>query len=411
LSIQKAYFRCDPDKFFGSTKRTRCESDSNAGDGLPTGRCNSLSAACRRGTTLHVSSDQVGCLPSNYKKEHEAESFVLFLLSAAGNAQTAFSHFDPERNHMNIRLIFIGLAMAAALGAMPGTTRAQIFVTNENTGTIGEYTTSGVPVNPALITGLSFAEGIAVSGGNLFVVHFANDGNGTIGEYTTSGAPVNPALITGLSGGRGIAVSGGNLFVTSDDFMSESSRIGKYTTSGATVDPVLITGLTPAVPAVAVSGDNLFVVDAINGFIAEYTTSGALVNPALISGLNGPSGIAVSGGDLFVVNRDAGTIGEYTTSGATVNAALVSGLNHPNGIAVSGGNLFVTNNNIGNIGTIGEYTTSGATVNAALVSGLNSPVGIAVVSASVPDASSTWTLLLFSLTATFGLKPLLRRPA
>src|SRR5438128_12354510 len=83
----------------------------------------------------------------------------------------AFPHFDPERNPMNIRLIFIGLAMAAALCAMPKTTRAQIFVTNFGTGTIGEYTTSGVPVNPALITGLSRPLGIAVAAGNLFVAN------------------------------------------------------------------------------------------------------------------------------------------------------------------------------------------------------------------------------------------------
>jgi len=75
---------------------------------------------------------------------------------------------------------------------------------------------------------------------------------------------------------------------------------------------------------------------------------------------------------------------------------------------VSGGNLFVTNSGSG---TIGEYTTSGATVNPVLVSGLNQPVDIAVVSASVADASLTWTLLLLSLTATFGLKALLRRSA
>ena len=111
---------------------------------------------------------------------------------------------------------------------------------------------------------------------------------------------------------------------------------------------------------------------------------------------------------IFVTNYDAGTIGEYTSSGVTVNASLVSGLNDPSAIVVSGGNLFVTN--FGN-GTIGEYTTSGATVNAALVSGLNGPVAIAVVSASVPDASSTWTLLLLGLSAAFGLNPLLRRLA
>ena len=62
-------------------------------------------------------------------------------------------------------------------------------------------------------------------------------------------------------------------------------------------------------------------------------------------------------------------------------------------------------------GTIGEYTTSGATVNVALVSGLHEPFGNAVVSASVPDASSTWTLLLLGLTAVFGLKLVLRQPA
>jgi hypothetical protein len=96
--------------------------------------------------------------------------------------------------------------------------------------------------------------------------------------------------------------------------------------------------------------------------------------------------IAVSGNKLFVVDPVEGTIGEYTTSGATVNPTLITGLSFPNGIAVSGGNLFVVDRDTG---TIGEYTTSGAT----------------------PDASSTWTLLLLGLTATFGLKPSLRRPA
>jgi hypothetical protein len=70
--------------------------------------------------------------------------------------------------------------------------------------------------------------------------------------------------------------------------------------------------------------------------------------------------------------------------------------------------IFVTNFGAG---TIGEYTTSGATVNPALVSGLNGPIGIAIVSASVLDASSTWTLMLIALTATFGLKRLLPKPA
>ena len=141
---------------------------------------------------------------------------------------------------MNIRLIVSSLAVSAALCAMAGTTRAQIFVTNFDAGTIGEYTTSGVPVNPALITGLNGPAEIAVSGGNLFVTNVLGD---TVGKYTTSGVPVNPALITGLIGPGGLAVSGGNLFVGSiQNEMSEIFKIGKYTTSGTPVNPNLIPG-------------------------------------------------------------------------------------------------------------------------------------------------------------------------
>src|SRR5437660_4064560 len=108
---------------------------------------------------------------------------------------------------MNSRLILSALAAFTAFCVMPGTTRAQIFVTDLNgddfnTGTVGEYTTSGVTVNPALITGLSFPEGIAVSRGNLLVGNFDS-----IGEYTSSGAAVNPALIGARSGPRAMAVS------------------------------------------------------------------------------------------------------------------------------------------------------------------------------------------------------------
>jgi hypothetical protein len=109
-----------------------------------------------------------------------------------------------------------------------------------------------------------------------------------------------------------------------------------------------------------------------------------------------------------VTNISKGTIGEYTTSGATVNSALISGLHGPVSITVSGTDLFVVNHATG---TISEYTTSGEMVNAALISGLHGPEGIAVGPGSVPDASSTRTLLLLGLTATFGLKVMLRQSA
>ncbi|MFL6450874.1 MAG: hypothetical protein ACJ746_24815, partial [Bryobacteraceae bacterium] len=72
--------------------------------------------------------------------------------------------------------------------------------------------------------------GIAVSGSDLFVSNFAI---GTIGEYTTVGDTVNPALISGLIGPVGIAVSGSDLFVSK----FYNGTIGEYTTAGDTVNP------------------------------------------------------------------------------------------------------------------------------------------------------------------------------
>src|SRR5438309_1036819 len=89
-----------------------------------------------------------------------------------------------------------------------------IFVANASAGTIGEYTSTGAAVNPALISGLSRPLCIAVSGSDLFVVNFGSGMNGAIGRYTTMGAPVNAALIAGLSFPDGIAVSGSDLFVS-----------------------------------------------------------------------------------------------------------------------------------------------------------------------------------------------------
>jgi hypothetical protein len=319
------------------------------------------------------------------------------------------SSFDSERELMNIRLILASLSAFATLCLISEANGGQIFVTNiGGDGSIGLYTTSGATVNPALVSGLNGPYDITVSGDKLFVV---NTLAGTIGEYTTSGETVNPALISGLHNPSAIAVSGENLFVASGGNGGRGNgTIGVYTTSGATVNATLVSRLTTP-NGIAISGENLFVTNTGADRIDQYTTSGATVNRPLISGVTNPTDIAMSGDKLFVTGifEFAAGVGEYTTSGAIVNPLLIAG-GFFSGIAVVGENLFVTDDARG---TIGEYTTSGETVNAALVSGLNQPIAIAVVSESVPvpDVSSTWTLLLLGLMATFGLKPLLRRLA
>jgi hypothetical protein len=333
-----------------------------------------------------------------------------------------------EELYMNMRVIIACLAASAALCAISGTASAQIFVTNQSllsSGTVGEYATSGEPINPALISGLFEPGGIAISGDRLFV----KTGD-FVSEYKTSGALVNPSLISGVGGLGNIAVAGENLFVTHDAPFSDSdSAVGKYTTSGATVDPVLVNPRRVDITDIAVSADKLFLALESARAIAEYTTSGALVNPNLVSfagpDFSGPRpvGIAISGDRLFVLSLEGdnvllfGTVGEYTLSGTPVNPTLITGLDTTaRDIAVSGDKLFVLNSGqrvLGVPGTIGEYTTSGEIVNATLVSGLDNPALIAVVSGTtaVPDASSTWTLLLLAVTTTFSLTPLLRRSA
>lgn len=261
-----------------------------------------------------------------------------------------------------------------------------IFVTFQS-GTVGEYTTSGTPVNASLITGLGSATSIAASGGYLFIT---NSWAGTIAKYTTSGALVNAALVSGLDTPWAIAVSGSDLFVAS----ANGGTIGEYTTAGAVVNENLISGLnTPE--GVAISGSDLFVSNegGGGGWVGKYTISGQTINPMLASGLFAAEGIAVSGADLFVASYNAGTINEYTTSGTPVNSFSIAGGGytgyHPEQIAVSGSDLFVTvlpqsSYTYALSDAVGEYTTSGTTVDSAMVQSLGGVYahGIALNSAS-----------------------------
>jgi hypothetical protein len=286
-------------------------------------------------------------------------------------------------------------------------------------GTIGEYTISDGTVTsqtPTLVPGLSLSgptiqvtdmAGIAVSGNNLL---FANTAMNTIGQYNLMNG-AETTLVTGLHAPVGIAVEGDKLFVVNRG----NGSVGEYTISGGTVtnsNPALITGLTAPV-GIAVSGDNLFVQSKKKAdTISEYNaTTGATMKPVLVTGVHKLEGIAVQGSDLFFVDHK-GTIGEYNLMTGVHTPLVSSGLKSPIGIAANGSDLFVVDHK----GTIADYTILDGTVvssNLTLITGLNGPEGIAVVSTieSVPDASSTWTLLLLGLAAMFGLKPLLRTQA
>jgi sugar lactone lactonase YvrE len=120
--------------------------------------------------------------------------------------------------------------------------QGHLFVVNQNSSghRIDLFTTSGMLIQAGLISGPDVVgpNGVALDGhGNLYV---ANLGLGTVGEYTTSGQAINPALITGLNQPSGIALDGmGHLFVSN----LGSGTIGEYTTSGAVINASLVSGL------------------------------------------------------------------------------------------------------------------------------------------------------------------------
>ncbi len=243
----------------------------------------------------------------------------------------------------------------------------QIFLSEDGSGGIGQFTTAGAVVHANLASGLGIPTGIAAVGSQLFVTSLS----GTVSEYTTAGTSEG-VVVHGLNEPEGITASGSFLFVSNFG----NGTIGEYSISGNPVSTALISGLDEPY-GLTVSGNDLFVANLGNGTVGEYNaTTGIAIKTALVTGLNGPTGVAVSGNDLFVENNTAGTIGEYNaTTGATIKASLISKLASPHAIIALDGFLFITT---GNADAIAEYTTAGAVVHAALGSGVEGATGIAV---------------------------------
>jgi hypothetical protein len=285
-----------------------------------------------------------------------------------------------------------GVAAVAVFCTIPSKVCGQMLVTSGGVEPLAEYNpATGAVENAALVlgNGIETPKNFASAGGRIYVSYIYS---GTIGEYdATTGAVVNAAFISGASYPDAMAVSGGLLYVLEGNASGNNDWISVYdATTGAVVNPALVSGLDQVGTGLAIFGGNLYVTSTVVGTIAEYNAvTGAVVNAALVSGLNGPYGIAECGGKLFVVNIGSGTIGEYdATTGAVVNAALISGLSTPIDIAVYRENLYVSSYGAtATTGTIGEYNIDGTTVNAALVSGLDYPAYIAFVTPDGPPGA------------------------
>jgi hypothetical protein len=157
-------------------------------------------------------------------------------------------------------------------------------------GEIYEYSTSsgsavGNPSNP-IITGLDHPTSLAISGSDLFVV---NNGSGTVGEYTTLGAAISTSLISGLTSPNGIAIYGSNLFVTNGNAVSEYDISVK--------PPTLVSSsITPGLSTpwgLAIYGSNLLITNNGNNTLGDYSLTNSTYSTLISSGLTGPTSIAI----------------------------------------------------------------------------------------------------------------------
>ncbi len=252
---------------------------------------------------------------------------------------------------------------------------------------VGKYNAStGAAINANLITGLNYADGVAISGNNLFVT---NAQTNVVAEYNLStGALINANFIAGLNYPWGLAITGNTLFVSN----ALGNTIGAYNAStGAVINARLITGLSYP-EGLAISGNTLYVANESGNWVGAFNAAtGAAINAGFVTGLSGPTGLAISGNTLFVANSGSAKVGAYNaTTGAVINASFVAGLNYPQGLAVAGNVLYVANEGAS---SVGEYNAStGATINASFITGLNGPWSLAVPPAAAPPAGLTYAV-------------------
>jgi PEP-CTERM motif len=295
-----------------------------------------------------------------------------------------------------IRLL-MACAAASALWALPAAAVADTIYALNVYGDLYEYNGAGTELATFIGppgTGLSGADGIVVSGDNLFVnQQQAGPGGGGVGEYqfNPGGGPgsgitaVNTNLIPGIARALcgGIALFNGNLLVANQT----SRTLGEYSLNGTPIDAPLLTGLSSP-QALAVSGADIFVGNyGPSMSVGEYTTSGEVVNASLITGLQNVQSIAVSGSDLFILNGtniDNLVVSEYDTSGNVINASLITGLASVYSIAIADGNLLAPSKT-----SVAEYDLSGNLINASFAPGYLDDQLFVVLS---PEPS-TWVLL------------------
>ena len=282
------------------------------------------------------------------------------------------------------------LALCAAV--LAGNVRGQVFVSNENGGTISEYSLSGSPINTSFISGLSGPSGLAIIGNNLFEVNYYT---GTIGEYSLSGVPVNTKYASGLSSPTVLAASGSTLFVATftPGVGNQIIKIASGTSSvfanlGLSSD---VTGMTlDSIGDLFVSSGAYSKIEKISPNGATITTFAAGVAPGFI--LTDPAGLAFDGsGNLDVVDEGPGQVKSLSSAGAYLGVLAQGNIFGGGDLAFDSlGQIYVSCDN----GVIEKFSATGTDLGLFANPGQGSLGSIVVVPTAEPSAVTLLTLKL-----------------
>jgi hypothetical protein len=276
---------------------------------------------------------------------------------------------------------------AAALGAIPATARADIYVSQDPGATgaaiVSHFSMTGTPSDGDFITGLTNVTDMEISGDLLYVVSAGFDLNaGRVGVYdAATGAALNDSLITRLKFPAGLEISKGLLYVGVEGVSAGQGTVRTYNaTTGALVNGSFITGLR-YLPGLEISGSTLYVSRGSDQRVSTFNaTTGALLNANFVTSIQIAKDVEVSGNTLYVADRAFGRVSTFNaTTGALIKATFVTGI-VPFGMDIFGGNLYVAG---ANDNRVAEYDLAGNVINSSLITALNYPYAIAVPEPSV----------------------------
>jgi len=279
--------------------------------------------------------------------------------------------------YKTVLAVFALCAWTAALPAQdvkPDATKAFIYWTNNNNGSIGRATVAAADVKENFIPSQN---GSGVGGAGLTMnsdyIYWSTANGGTatnIGRANLNGTDPDESFITGAANPCGVAVNGSYIYWYGDG----SNYIGRANLDGSDVNQEFIDAGDGGC-GLAVTKNYIYWGSYRSGYIGRATLAGKDVKKDFIEYDGG--GIAIEGDYIYYTLISGTAIGRVELNGSNLNASFITGLTaNVAFLAVNSKYIFWANWEDGN--TIGRANIDGTDVNLSFITGTDNAFGIAV---------------------------------